>query len=79
MEFHVQLTGVAPDMEKILDAIQQLDPSAVMDIDDADQVLRVAAALELPDLLALLEDAGYHVPPEHIRQLPSICCGGCSG
>lgn len=79
MEFHVQVTGVAPDMEKILDAIQQLDPSAMMDFDDAGQILRVAAAVDLPELLALLGNAGYPVPPEHVRQLPSICCGGCSG
>lgn len=79
MEFHVQVTGIAPDMEKVLDAIQQVDPSAVMDFDDADQVLRVAAAVELPELLVLLEHTGYPVPPEHVRQLPSICCGGCSG
>lgn len=79
MEFHVQVTDVAPDMEKILDAIHQIDPSAVMDIDVSGQVLRIAAALELPELQALLGHAGYHVLKEQVRQLPSICCGGCSG
>ncbi len=79
MEFHVQVTGAAPDVEKILDAIQQVDPSAVMDIDDAGRLLRVAAAVDLPELLAVLEHAGYPVPPDDVRQLPSICCGGCSG
>ena len=27
----------------------------------------------------LLRRAGYPVAPDRIRQLPSICCGGCSG
>lgn len=79
MEFHVHVTGAALDMEKILDAIQQVDPSAVMDIDHAGQVLRVAAAVDLPELLAALDDAGCRVWPYQVQQLPSICCGSCSG
>lgn len=79
MEFHVQTAGTSPDLEAILDAIQQVDPSAVMDIDEAGQVLRVAAAVDLPELLDLLDQAGFPVGPEKVYQLPSICCGGCSG
>lgn len=79
MEFHVDVAGAALDMERILDAIQQVDPSAVMDIANRGQVLRVAAALGLQELLIALDDAGCRVLPEQVRQLPSICCGGCSG
>ena len=28
---------------------------------------------------ALIAQAGYPVDPTQVRQLPSICCGGCSG
>ena len=79
MEFHVQTVGALPDLERILDAIQQVDPSAVMDIDEAGQVLRVAAAVDLSELLELLGQGGFPVGPEKVYQLPSICCGGCSG
>ena len=42
-------------------------------------VLRVSTLLSKDDLRAVLLGAGYRIAPDRIRQLPSICCGGCSG
>lgn len=79
MEFHVQIAGSPPDLGAVSEAIQGIDPSAMVDIDADGQVLRIAAALNLAEVLALLGRTGYPVAPEQVRQLPSICCGGCSG
>ncbi len=79
MEFHINTTGMQPNLETIEDAIRTLDPSAVVDLDPAGPVLRVAAAASARDLIALLDRIGYPVQAEQVRQLPSTCCGGCSG
>lgn len=78
MEFHVTTNDASARLAAIEDAILDIDPAAVVDI-DADGVLRVAAALDAGGLERLLADAGVALAPGSIRQLPSICCGGCSG
>ena len=79
MEFHVRL----PDRRAPLDAIEarllDLDPAALIDLDPLNPQLRIATMIESPALQVLLKEAGLDVPAEDIRQLPSICCGGCSG
>ena len=79
MEFHVKTAGWAPDVDVILDAVRAVDPSALVDIDPAGGMLRVAASVDAAALIALVNQAGYAVAPEQVIQLPSICCGGCSG
>ncbi len=79
MEFHVDTTGMRPNLEMIEDAVHTLDPAAVVDLDPAGPMLRVAAAASAAELIALLGRIGYPVQAEQVRQLPSICCGGCSG
>lgn len=79
MEFHVRLSGPAPDPDQIESAIRAVDPSALADIDPASSTLRIATSLGARELIELLADAGHPVSPEQVRQLPSICCGGCSG
>jgi len=79
MEFHIEIVGPAPDVDAITDAILALDPAALVDIDPTGPVLRVAAALDALELLALMQQAGYPVAPDRVFQVPSICCGGCSG
>ena len=46
---------------------------------DGPTLQRVAAAASAAELIALLGRIGYPVQAEQVRQLPSICCGGCSG
>lgn len=79
MEFHVKTTGWAPDVNLIREAVRAVDPSALVDIDPAGGMLRVAAAVDAAALIALVNQAGYTVMPDQVIQLPSICCGGCSG
>jgi len=79
MEFHVKLAAPITDLGTIEDAIRAFDPAAQIDIDKPGQNLRVAASFEASDLVSLLRDAGYPVNPLQVVQLPSICCGGCSG
>jgi copper chaperone CopZ len=79
MEFHVKTTGCAPDVDVILEAVRAVDPSAMVDIDPSGDMLRVAASVDATALIALVNQAGYAVAPDQVIQLPSICCGGCSG
>ncbi len=79
MEFHVQFSGPAPDASVLEDAIRDVDPSALVDIDPASPTLRVATSVDARQLVALFSQAGYPVTPGQVTQLPSICCGGCSG
>jgi hypothetical protein len=75
MEFHIRLSGSAPDPDIIEDAIRSVDPSALVDIDPASATLRIAASVSVKELVALIGRTGLPVAPSH----PSICCGGCSG
>ena len=79
MEFHIDIPGAAPDPRAIEDAIRDVDPAALVDIDPPSPTLRIATSVDARQLVALISQAGYRVDPAQVRQLPSICCGGCSG
>ena len=79
MEFHITLSGSIPDLDGIEDAFRTLDPSALVDIDSTGHTLRVAASVDEDQLVALMARAAYPVARHQIHQVPSICCGGCSG
>ena len=78
MEFHVTARNVEAALAAIEGAIFDIDPAALVDI-DPDGTLRVAAALDAGELAGVLSGAGLVLAPGDIHQLPSICCGGCSG
>ena len=78
MEFHVRSARPLPPLAVIEDALQQLDPAAVVDLDPT-QGLRVNAALGEQELVALLNRLGGEVRPDEAVRQPSVCCGGCSG
>ena len=79
MEFHVQLSGAMPDVDLIREAIDRVDPAALVDIDPAGPTLRVSGSLAAPELVYLINLTGYAVTPSQVTQLPSTCCGGCGG
>ena len=79
MEYHIRLSGVAPDPEPIADAIRTVDPSALADIDVAANILRIATLVDKAELVALAGQAGLSVAPSQVTRIASICCGGCSG
>lgn len=79
MEFHVTLSGATPDPSVVEDAILAVDPAALVDIDASTRRLRIATSLDGRQLVALLNQAGVSVAPTQLVQLPSNCCGSCSG
>jgi len=79
MEYHIKLTKPLADLGAIEAELQTIDPAAQIDVDKPKQHLRVAAHMEVPELVSALDRAGYPVLPHQVIQLPSICCGGCGG
>lgn len=79
MEFHIHLAGARPDLQAVEVSVLDADPAALVDLDANGATLRVAGAFTAVDLVVLMRQAGYPVTPEQVEQLPSICCGGCSG
>ncbi len=79
MEFHIKTAGSIPDPEAIEQMVRTVDPSALVDLDPRGETLRVAAAVNAIELAALIRQAGYPLARHQVTQLPSTCCGGCSG
>lgn len=79
MEIHVRLGSPLPELAMLENAITALDPAAVVDVDAAAGLLRVNAAVDAAQLVALASQAGYVLAPDDVMQQPSVCCGGCSG
>ena len=79
MEFNIKMAGSPPDLGAIEHAIRAVDPSALVDLDPQGRTLRVAASVDAAELVSLISQAGYPVAQHQVAQVPSICCGGCSG
>lgn len=79
MEFHIHLAGARPDLGAIEVTVLDADPAALVDLDASGDTLRVAGAFTVVDVVVLMRRAGHPVTPHQVEQLPSICCGGCSG
>ena len=77
MEFHIAMGAARPELVVIDDAVHAIDPAALIDIDG--ETLRVATSLGASELTSLINAAGYPLSLYQVTQLPSICCGGCSG
>jgi len=79
MEFHITLFGAKPDPVAIENAIRAVDPAALVDVDPSTHVVRVATSIDDRLLTQLVNRAGYPVAPQQVFQVPSTCCGSCSG
>ncbi|MCW8808864.1 MAG: hypothetical protein OQK79_12265 [Rhodanobacter sp.] len=79
MEFHIALTEACPGPEVIQDVMFDVDPNAVVDLDMSGLVMRISSYVTVTDLIEVLRQSGWTVAPEQVVQLPTICCGGCSG
>lgn len=79
MEFHVTMFRAITDLRAIEEALRAIDPSAQVDTDRSAHTLRVAASMDAGQLVSLMGQAGYPVGPQQVVQMPSVCCGGCSG
>ena len=78
MEFALATHAGLPDLALLERAVQALDPAALLDLDAAGTTLRIATLLPAPALLQCLAEAGVSSIGTRLRQLPSVCCGGCS-
>ena len=78
-EFAFESPVAAPDVAPLDRVIVDLDPAAVVDLDVDGRTIRMATVLTRAELLACLAAAGLPADNAHLRQLPSVCCGGCSG
>jgi hypothetical protein len=79
MEFAFESPIPMPDLAPLDRAIAGLDPAALVDLDASGRTIRVATVLTRAELLSCIEAAGLQADPSRLRQLPSVCCGGCSG
>ena len=79
MEFHIALTDACPGPDAIQDVMFDADPNAVVDLDMSGLVMRISSYVTVKDLIEVLRRTGWTVAPEQVVQLPTICCGGCSG
>ena len=68
MEFHIALTEAAPDPAVVQDALFDIDPTAVADLDMSGLVLRVSASATAADLIGILRQTGWTVTPEQVVQ-----------
>ena len=78
MQFHVWINDTRPDIARIEEALREIDPSAIVDIDALSRlrVMTIALPAELVDALGR---SGYRVALADIDPIPSVCCGGCGG
>lgn len=79
MECHIALTAAAPDPAVVREAMFDVDPSTVVDLDMSGLVMRVSSSATAVELIEVLRQSGWVVAPEQVAPLPSICCGGCGG
>ncbi|MEO7064581.1 MAG: hypothetical protein ABI082_12525 [Dokdonella sp.] len=79
MEFHIEMAQPSAALGTIEKALFDVDPMSVVDIESTGKILRVSTAMTAAQLLELLRQSGLVLAPKQVVQLPSICCGGCSG
>ncbi len=79
MEFHIALSGPAPDLERFRAAVSRLDPAASVDRDQLVQQIRVSAALSSSELQDAARQADWDLDEAQIVGQASVCCGGCGG
>ena len=79
MQFRVTLSGPAPDLGVLEQALLDSDPSALVDIEPISRVLRIATVLDHSSLRTALDRGGLPLGAAQLEQVPSECCGGCGG
>lgn len=79
LRYAIDILDTVPDVAAIDELVCAVDPAALVDVDPEGRRLRVAAVVSGPELLDLLDRAGWPVAPERLERVPSECCGGCGG
>ena len=78
MQYLVAATNGVFSVESIIERLNHLDPSALVDIDHSGR-LRIATLLPDAEVLLALGLAGMFVAAGDLERQPSECCGGCGG
>jgi len=78
-QFRIPLSGPAPDLQLLEHALQDADPSVLLDIEPLSRVLRISPLLDEHSLLPALGRGGLPVSAAQLERVPSECCGGCGG
>jgi hypothetical protein len=79
VEFAFESPCAIPDASPLDRVVVALDPAALVDLDANGRTIRMATVLTRDELLSCLREAGLPADSSRLRQLPSVCCGGCSG
>ena len=79
MKFNIRTHGNAVSVSAVEQALIHVDPAALVDLDATSTWLRVSTCLDGAELHELVARAGLPVGRADVEQLPSECCGGCSG
>ena len=78
MQYLIAATSQIAALDGIADRLNDLDPSALVDVDTAGR-LRISTLLPDAEVLLALGLAGLMVAPADLERVPSECCGGCGG
>lgn len=76
MEFRIDLPQT-PDLARIAQLMRDEDPAAVFDAAPGSLGVRLSTVLNSDEVRSVFERAGLTLDAAQIRQLPSVCCGGC--
>ncbi len=79
MQYTIATSSAQVDLSVVQRAIDDVDPAAIVDIDSTGGTMRISTAIGSAELLALLNGVGYPLSAGALEQVPSQCCGGCSG
>ena len=79
MQYTIATSSAQADLDVVQRAIDDVDPAAIVDVDASGGIVRISTVIGGPELLALLNGAGYPLNIDALEQVPSQCCGGCSG
>lgn len=79
MEYIIRPDGVPIDPTRIEWHLLALDPAALIDLDPTTGALRCSTNALAVELQRAFAQAGYPLEANAIEQVPSVCCGGCSG
>ena len=78
MQYLIAATSHVSSIDSIAGRLNDLDPSALVDVETAGR-LRISTRLPDAEVLLALGLAGLCVAPSELERLPSECCGGCGG
>ena len=78
MQYLIAATSHVSSIDSIAGRLNDLDPSALVDVDTAGR-LRISTLLPDAELLLALVLNGVLVATCDLERVPSECCGGCGG